>query len=80
MGSHSLFQGIFPTQGSNPGLPSCGQNLYHLSHQGSTYGFILQLNKCFRIHGLSEAPGTLASQVQGAAVIGQDGQVKQSEL
>lgn len=29
---------------------------------------------------LSEAPGTLASQVQGAAVISQDGQVKQSEL
>ena len=28
-------QGIFPTQGSNPGLPHCRQNLYHLSHQGS---------------------------------------------
>ena len=23
VGSHSLFQGIFPTQGSNPGLPYC---------------------------------------------------------
>ena len=23
MGSHSLLQGIFPTQGSNPGLPHC---------------------------------------------------------
>ena len=23
VGSHSLLQGIFPTQGSNPGLPSC---------------------------------------------------------
>ena len=33
--SHSLLQGIFPTQGSNPGLPHCGQILYHLSHQGS---------------------------------------------
>ena len=31
---HSLLQGIFPTQGSNPGLPHCGQMLYHLSHQG----------------------------------------------
>ena len=26
--------GIFPTQGSNPGLPHCRQTLYHLSHQG----------------------------------------------
>ena len=29
------FQEIFPTQGSNPGLPHCRQTLYHLSHQGS---------------------------------------------
>ena len=27
--------GIFPTQGSNPGLPHCRQILYQLSHQGS---------------------------------------------
>ena len=30
-----LFQGIFPTQESNPGLPHCRQTLYRLSHQGS---------------------------------------------
>ena len=24
VGSHSLFQGIFPIQGLNPGLPHCG--------------------------------------------------------
>ena len=30
-----LLQGIFPTQGSNPGLPHCRQTLYPLSHQGS---------------------------------------------
>ena len=29
-----LLQGIFPTQGLNPGLPHCGRTLYHLSHQG----------------------------------------------
>ena len=29
------FQGIFPTQGSNPGLPHCRWILNHLSHQGS---------------------------------------------
>ena len=33
--SHSLLQGIFPTQGSNPGLLHCRQILYLLSHQGS---------------------------------------------
>ena len=27
--------GDFPTQGSNPGLPHCGQTLYHLSYQRS---------------------------------------------
>ena len=35
VGCHALFQGIFPTQGSNPGLSHCRQILYHLSHQGS---------------------------------------------
>ena len=35
LGSHSLFQEIFPTQGSNPSLLHCSQILYHLSHQGS---------------------------------------------
>ena len=34
VGSLSLLQGIFPTQGSNPGLPHCGQILYQLSHKG----------------------------------------------
>ena len=29
------FQGIFPTQGLNLGLPHCRKMLYHLSHQGS---------------------------------------------
>ena len=31
VGSHSLFQGIFLTQGQNPDLLHCGQILYHLS-------------------------------------------------
>ena len=31
VGSCSLLQGIFPIQGSNPGLPHCRQILYHLS-------------------------------------------------
>ena len=35
MGSLSLLQGIFPTQGLNPNLPHCRQILYQLSHKGS---------------------------------------------
>ena len=35
VGSCSFLQGIFSTQGSNPGLPHCRWILYHLSHQGS---------------------------------------------
>ena len=35
VGSLSLFQGIFPTQGLNPGLLHCRQILYPLSHKGS---------------------------------------------
>ena len=33
--SLSLLQGIFSTQGLNPGLPHCGWILYQLSHKGS---------------------------------------------
>ena len=35
VGSHSLLQGIFPTQESNPSLPHCRWILYQLSHQES---------------------------------------------
>ena len=36
VGSLSLLQWIFPTQGSNPGLPHCRRILYQLSHKEST--------------------------------------------
>ena len=35
MGSHTLLQGIFPTQGLNLDFLHCRQILYCLSHQGS---------------------------------------------
>ena len=35
VGSFSLLQGIFPTQGLNPGLPHCRPILYQLSHRRS---------------------------------------------
>jgi len=36
VGSLSLLQGIFPTQGLNPSLPHCRWVLYQLSHKGSS--------------------------------------------
>ena len=34
-GSHALFQGIFPTQGLNPGFLHCRKILHQLSYMGS---------------------------------------------
>ena len=42
VGCHALFQGIFPTQGSNPGLLHCRQILYCLSHQGLTFSILFR--------------------------------------
>ena len=46
VGSLSSLQGIFPTQGSNPGLPHCRRILFQLSHKGMC-SFIQQI---FRQH------------------------------
>ena len=35
VGYQALLQGIFPTQGLNPGLLDCRRFLYHLNHQGN---------------------------------------------
>ena len=35
VGCNALLQGIFPTQGSNPGFLHCRRILYQLSHKGS---------------------------------------------
>ena len=37
VGSLSLLQGIFPSQGLNPSLPHCGWVLYQLCYQGSPF-------------------------------------------
>ena len=44
---HSLLQGIFLTQGLNPGLLHCRQILYHLSHQGNPSMFLVLNIPCF---------------------------------
>ena len=51
VGSLSLLQGIFPTQGSNPGLPHCRQILYQLSHKGSP----MQLKSVTKLRGRTVA-------------------------
>ena len=51
VGCFPLLQGIFSTQGSNPGLPHCRWILYQLSHKGS-----LDLNDTLLWHLWSSAP------------------------
>ena len=43
VGCHRLLQGIFLTQGLNPGLPHCRSTLYLLSRQGKEYKWKLRL-------------------------------------
>ena len=45
VGSHFPLQGVFPTLGSNLGLPYCGKILYQLSHQGSPVSTKLYIKK-----------------------------------
>ena len=45
MGCHALLQRIFPTKGSNLGLPHCRWILYHLCHQGSPIMSLKQYKK-----------------------------------
>ena len=41
VGCHALLQGIFPTQGSYPGLLHCRQTPYHLSHNLPPFSLVL---------------------------------------
>ena len=50
VGSYFLLQGIFLTQGSNPGLLHRKQILDHLSHQGSTCLFYTRSDKEVTTH------------------------------
>ena len=64
VGSLSLLQGIFPTQGLNPGLPPCRWILYQLSHQGSPSPGI-KPSSISLIRGQTQAPciGSVESQL-----------------
>ena len=54
VGCHALLQGIFPTQGSNPGLPHCRRVFYCVSHQGSPE--LLAISRNWLILGGSKRP------------------------
>ena len=70
VGSISLLQGIFPTQGSNPGLPHCRRILYQLSHLGSPYYYstttvpILWM-RTLRLERLSDEPRSQTREQRG---------------
>ena len=60
MGCHSLLQGIFLTQGLNPGLQQCMWTLYHLSHHGSPQFIIVHpTNSLIRDRSLDFLHGNL---------------------
>ena len=50
VGSRSLLQGIFPTQGLNPGLLHCWRILYQVSHQGSPWKYVFLFIICVSMH------------------------------
>ena len=49
VGCHALLQGIFPTQGLNPGLLHCRWILYQMSYQGSPWKTVQMFLKKLKI-------------------------------
>ena len=70
VGCHSLLQGIFPSQGSNPGLLHCRQILCHLSHQGKWLNHLgILLNAESESVGLEWGPRVcISSMFPGSAI------------
>ena len=56
VGSLSLLWGIFPTQGSNPGLPHFRQILHQLSHQGEGMCLTLPPDPVYVPRPISKGP------------------------
>ena len=63
VGSLSLLQKIFPTQGLNPGLPHCRWILYQLSHKGSPYYVSRSLNICLQMPFLNTISGHMRREL-----------------
>ena len=65
VGSLCLLQGIFPTQGLNPGLPHCRRILHQLGHQGNTHLWSMQYLSVHPLSPLSQLfPSSLWSAHQ----------------
>ena len=69
VGKLSLLQGIFPTQGSNPGLPHCRWFLYQLklSHKGSI-SFSNWLIDLLAVQGTPKSPSTTIKSINSSAL------------
>ena len=65
--SLSLLQGIFPTQGSNPGLPHCRQILYQLSYGSFRQFSCLVVSNTLRPHELQHARPPCPSPTPGVS-------------
>ena len=63
VGSHSLFQGVFLTQGSNLGLLHCRRILYHLRDQGSSCyaGCCINVSQILLVDGIVQSFDVFAS-------------------
>ena len=60
---HFLLQGLFLTQGLNPGLLHCRQILYCMSHQGSPSSHMGVLNIYFPINLVTQSCPTLCDHM-----------------
>ena len=72
VGCRFLLQGIFPTQGSNPGLPHCRQTLYRLSHQGKFYSdcILIRLWFIFQAFATITADGDCSYEIKRRLLLG----------
>ena len=63
VGCHACLQGIFPIQGSNPGIPHCRLILYHLNHKGSqTVSFWLCTSAEFYVNVIQSSTKSTTQQ------------------
>ena len=71
VGSLSLLQGSFPTQGSNPGLLHCRRILYQLSPQGSWARQILSFQTASKYLGFFLSLPSVSTEAAGYRSLGQ---------
>ena len=69
VGCHFLLQGIFLTQGSNPGLPHCRRVLYLLSHKRSPKGWTVTILHLLSVQVTSVCPQTVTFRNAGLSFL-----------